>query len=103
MQKHHKSRGYNLDDDEELTHYGQSLGDLENFDDADLKLTDDEQDDGMLLKFSICFMCFLCSNELITAWITRLHNSLIVEPLINNWNTYLQSAHSKPKRLVLCT
>lgn len=37
---------YNLDDDEELTHYGQSLGDMKNFDDADLQLTDDERDEG---------------------------------------------------------
>ena len=47
LQKHHESRGlYNLDDEEDLTHYGQSLGDLDNFDDADLKLTDDEEEEG---------------------------------------------------------
>lgn len=35
------------EDDEELTHYGQSLADIGNFDDAGLKLTDDE-DEGLL-------------------------------------------------------
>eukprot|EP00795_Rhopilema_esculentum_P012358 gene12358-3013_t len=44
-QKHHESKKlYNLDDDEDLTHYGQSLGEMTTFDDADLKLTDDEED-----------------------------------------------------------
>eukprot|EP00794_Sanderia_malayensis_P005526 gene5526-6211_t len=44
-QKHHENRRlYNLDDDEELTHFGQSLGELDNFDDADLKLTDNEEE-----------------------------------------------------------
>lgn len=48
-QKHHESRGlYNLDDEEDLTHYGQSLGDLDNFDDADLKLTDDEEEEEII-------------------------------------------------------
>ena len=50
MQKHHESRKlYNLDEDEDLTHYGQSLAEMTNFDDADLKLTDDE-DEGMFLE-----------------------------------------------------
>ncbi|KAL0076638.1 nucleolar protein 14 [Phycomyces blakesleeanus] len=36
---------FNLDDDEEadLTHYGQSLGDMDDFDDAGLELSDDEE------------------------------------------------------------
>ena len=43
-QRHHEKSGlYNLDaDDDELTHFGQSLADMDNFDDAGLKLTDDE-------------------------------------------------------------
>lgn len=45
------SRGaaFNLEDDDELTHYGQSLSKLDDFDDAGLTLHDeDEEDDGML-------------------------------------------------------
>ena len=46
FQRHHeKSEVYNLDDEEdELTHYGQSLSNIDNYDDAGLKLTDDEDD-----------------------------------------------------------
>eukprot|EP00112_Aurelia_sp_Birch-Aquarium-sp1_P018326 Seg4357.4 transcript_id=Seg4357.4/GoldUCD/mRNA.D3Y31 product="Nucleolar protein 14" protein_id=Seg4357.4/GoldUCD/D3Y31 len=44
-QKHHENRKlYNLEEDEDLTHYGQSLAEMTNFDDADLKLTDDEDE-----------------------------------------------------------
>lgn len=50
-QKHHeKSSMYNLNDDEDeediLTHMGQNIGDIDNFDDAALKLSDNEDDDG---------------------------------------------------------
>lgn len=42
-----RSTMYNLDDDEEdlsLTHYGQSLSTMDDFDDAGLGLSDDEED-----------------------------------------------------------
>ncbi|XP_057308603.1 nucleolar protein 14-like [Hydractinia symbiolongicarpus] len=49
-QRHHEKSGlYNMEeDDEELTHFGQSLADIESFDDAGLKLTDDEDEVGDL-------------------------------------------------------
>lgn len=47
------SRGslFNLEDEDELTHYGQSLSKLDDFDNAGLGLDeeDDEEDDGMSL------------------------------------------------------
>ena len=48
------SRGtvFNLEDEDELTHYGQSLSKMDDFDDAGIVLDDDESD-GMhpFLKF----------------------------------------------------
>ena len=53
LQKHHESKKlYNLDDDEELTHYGQSLGEMTTFDDADLQLTDEENEEGTRFVFA---------------------------------------------------
>ncbi|XP_065652045.1 nucleolar protein 14 isoform X3 [Hydra vulgaris] len=49
-QRHHeKSSLYNLDDDDEedLTHYGQRLADIETFDDAGLKLFDENEDENV--------------------------------------------------------
>ena len=48
------SRGdaFNLEDDDELTHYGQSLSKLDDFDNVGLGLDDDE-DEGMLSLPSI--------------------------------------------------
>lgn len=49
-QSHHeRSDIYRLQDDDEedvLTHMGQNLGDIENFDDAGLQLTDEEDNNG---------------------------------------------------------
>ena len=36
---------YNLDEEEELTHYGQSLGDMERFD--DVQLSEEEVEEGV--------------------------------------------------------
>ena len=36
QRKHERLGAYNLDEEEELTHYGQSLGDMERFDDIQL-------------------------------------------------------------------
>ena len=62
---------YNLDDDEELTHYGQSLGELTTFDDADLQLTDDEDGEGISIPFAtIIVACLLdCWVILITLYL----------------------------------
>jgi len=45
-QKHHEKSGlYNLeDDDEELTHFGQSLSTINNFDDGGLQMSEDEDE-----------------------------------------------------------
>ena len=49
------SRGtvFNLEDEDELTHYGQSLSKMDDFDDAGIVLDDDDESDGMhpFLKF----------------------------------------------------
>ncbi|KAI7870935.1 nucleolar protein 14 [Spinellus fusiger] len=50
---------YNLDDDDEinLTHYGQSLGDMDDFDDAGLELSDEEEN-GQLNRSIVSKMHF---------------------------------------------
>ena len=48
-----KGAVFNLEDEEELTHYGQSLSRLDDFEDAGLGLDEDEEDDGVLS--SCCF------------------------------------------------
>lgn len=46
-QSHHiKSGHYNIDDEEELTHYGQNLADIKSFDEIELESGDDDDDDG---------------------------------------------------------
>lgn len=47
------SRGaaFNLEDDEDLTHYGQSLSKLDDFDNVGLGLEDDEDDDRGMKSF----------------------------------------------------
>ena len=44
-QRSSKGALYNLEDEDELTHYGQSLSKLDDFDNAGLNLDDEEQDD----------------------------------------------------------
>ena len=46
-QRSSKGAIFNLQDEEELTHYGQSLSKLDDFDNADLGLNDDNESDGM--------------------------------------------------------
>lgn len=47
-QSHHVKTGhYNLADDEELTHYGQSIGEMTNFDEIELGSSDDDGDGGI--------------------------------------------------------
>jgi nucleolar protein 14 len=50
-QRSSKGALYNLEDEDELTHYGQSLSKLDDFDNAGLNLDDEEQDDaGELIR-----------------------------------------------------
>lgn len=43
-QRASKGTAFNLDDEDELTHYGQSLSKLDDFDNVGLGLDDDEDD-----------------------------------------------------------
>ena len=45
QRKHERLSAYNLDEEEELTHYGQSLGDMERFD--DVQLSEEEVEEGV--------------------------------------------------------
>ena len=57
-QRHHEKTGlFNLED-EELTHFGQSLGDLRHFDGP--VLSDDEKDDGRCLGDIRAFITMFC-------------------------------------------
>src|ERR1700691_2418641 len=46
-QRASKGAAFNLEDEEELTHYGQSLSKLDDFDNVGLGLGDDEEDRGI--------------------------------------------------------
>ena len=49
-----KNAAFNLEDEDELTHYGQSLSKMADFDDAGLDLGDeDEESDGVHTPLSI--------------------------------------------------
>ena len=50
-QRASKGAAFNLEDEEELTHYGQSLSKLDDFDNVGLGLDDDDEDRGV----HICF------------------------------------------------
>jgi nucleolar protein 14 len=45
---------YNLEDQDELTHFGQSLSRMDDFDDAGLTLDDDEEENAGMLFLVIC-------------------------------------------------
>ena len=45
QRKHERLSAYNLDEEEELTHFGQSLGDMERFD--DVQLSEEEVEEGV--------------------------------------------------------
>ncbi|KAI0080858.1 Nop14-like protein [Panus rudis PR-1116 ss-1] len=47
-QRASKGDAFNLEDDEELTHYGQSLSKLDDFDNIGLGIEDDEEDEGQI-------------------------------------------------------
>lgn len=46
-QRTSKGAAFNLEDEEELTHYGQSLSKLDDFDNVGLGLDDEEEERGM--------------------------------------------------------
>lgn len=52
-----KGSMFNLDDDEELTHYGQSLSAVDDFDGAGLGLEDDDEDSGMFYRMLLQCFC----------------------------------------------
>lgn len=54
-QRSSKGPAFNLEDEEELTHYGQSLSKLDDFDDAGMGLGTDDESDGKI-KFHIILM-----------------------------------------------
>jgi nucleolar protein 14 len=64
-QRSSKGALYNLEDEDELTHYGQSLSKLDDFDNAGLNLDDEEQDDaGKLIRGSyFYFLSFRRPNR----------------------------------------
>ncbi|KAK1222223.1 nucleolar complex protein 14 [Marasmius sp. AFHP31] len=45
-QRASKGSAFNLEDEDELTHYGQSLSNMDDFDNASLGLEDDDEDEG---------------------------------------------------------
>jgi nucleolar protein 14 len=56
---------FNLDDEDELTHYGQSLSKLDDFDDAGIVLDDDDDDGGWCLKiFDSIILNFLQESSM---------------------------------------
>jgi nucleolar protein 14 len=50
-----KSAAFNLEDEEELTHYGQSLSKLDDFDDMGLRPADEEEEEGT--SFNVTTLC----------------------------------------------
>ena len=51
-QRASKGAAFNLEDEDELTHYGKSLSALDDFDGVGLNLAENEEDTGNLLSFS---------------------------------------------------
>ena len=47
QRRHERSSAYNLEEEEDLTHYGQSLGDMERFD--DIQLSEEEMEEGVCM------------------------------------------------------
>ena len=55
QRKHERLSAYNLDEEEELTHYGQSLGDMERFD--DVQLSEEEVEEGVCVGEGCVGVC----------------------------------------------
>jgi nucleolar protein 14 len=52
-QRSSKGALYNLEDEDELTHYGQSLSKLDDFDNVGLSLDDEEEEDNAGMSYQI--------------------------------------------------
>lgn len=57
-QRASKGTAYTLEDDDDLTHYGQSLSNMDDFDEAGLRIeSDDDEEEGsgiITFRFSSC-------------------------------------------------
>jgi nucleolar protein 14 len=58
-----KSAVFNLDDEEELTHYGQSLSKLDDFDDRGLRPDDEDDEVIIFLTLPITLLNFRGARE----------------------------------------
>ena len=62
-----KGAAFNLEEEDELTHYGQSLSKLDDFDDVGMNLDDDEDEDerrGVFSRFaSLSIINFSCRSN----------------------------------------
>jgi nucleolar protein 14 len=52
-QRASKSAAFNIEDEEELTHYGQSLSKLDDFDDVALHDSDEDEDEAAAHRMSV--------------------------------------------------
>ena len=83
-QHHHERRGKYRLADEELTHLGQSLGEIDKFDDVLLSDDDDNvdnnQDDGIYDEICLGFLLYCKNNVLISYLLLRTHNDTFYFP-----------------------
>lgn len=83
-QHHHERRGKYRLEDEELTHLGQSLGEIDKFDDVLLSDDDDNvdnnQDDGIYDEICLGFLLYCKNNVLISYLLPRTHSDTFVFP-----------------------
>lgn len=60
-QRASKGSAFNLEDEDELTHYGQNLSKLDDFDHVGIRLDDSDEDEG---QYDSCILYFHSSNRL---------------------------------------
>lgn len=74
-QRSSKGALYNLEDEDELTHYGQSLSKLDDFDNVGLNLDDEEEEDnaGNLDATSSSYCTNLCPGQIDAATVRSVH------------------------------
>ena len=87
-QRASKGAAFNLEDEEELTHYGQSLSKLDDFDNIGLGLDDDEEDRGMHPTF------IFIGNKISTS----IHSQGKLTPTLSRRRTLGDSATMKAVR-----
>lgn len=63
-QRASKGTAFNLDDDDELTHFGQSLSKLDDFDNVGLGLEDEEEQQGLSDTICPSRLLTLCSGQI---------------------------------------